>query len=127
MKIITAVACGILILLALPASAQDADDEAEHDPAGRVLCFQVEGLFARARHQAHQLRAAYDRICSEPTATSEECFRELRRERKSDLSRIYRYRAYGNSLQREYGDMCGGALNDTLAVIGETLQHVGAD
>ena len=118
-----ALSLSLLLALAVPVHAQE---EVEAEPAGRVLCFQVEGLFVRAREQAQDLRETYDRLCANPTAYAGDCFDELRRDRghRSDLHRLYKYRQYGNRLRRKYGEMCGGALNETLDVITETIGYI---
>lgn len=122
----TAVLGGSLLLSTLFAPVHAQAQAIEDESSSRLLCFQVEALLVRARQQARELRNAHDRICADPTATGEECLNALRRQEGGDLRRLHRYRYYGNQLRREYGDMCNSALNETLAVIVETLEHVGA-
>ena len=118
---------GTLLLLALPLLAQSQEsNEAEPETSGRVLCFQVEALFVRAQDQAAELKAAYDRTCSTPSATGDACREILRQQHGKELDRLRRYHRWGNALREDYGNMCGGALNETLKIIAEALGYVSA-
>ena len=119
---------GILLLLALPTMAQSqGTDGEEPELPGRVLCFQVEALFVRVRDQAGELKEDYDRMCTAPPAAGATCYEMLRQRHGKELDRLYRYRRWGNALRQEYGNMCGGALNDTLKIIVDTIDYVTAN
>ncbi|MCZ0942082.1 MAG: hypothetical protein OXJ53_03390 [Gammaproteobacteria bacterium] len=118
---------GGMLLLSLPLLVQSQEaDGTEPEPAGKVLCFQVEALFVRAQDQAGELKAAYDRICPTPSATGDACRDMLRQQHGKELDRLRRYRRWGNALREDYGSMCGGALNETLKIIVEALDYVSA-
>ena len=125
MKTLTAALGGIFLLSALPALAQSQSaNPPEPEPPGRVLCFQVEALFVRAQQQAEDLKSAYDRICRTPSESGATCSARLRQQHGKDLERLERYRRWGKPLYQEYGTMCGGALNETLRLIGEAIDYV---
>ncbi|MYD13869.1 MAG: hypothetical protein F4X00_09650 [Gemmatimonadetes bacterium] len=126
MRITIAALCGILLLTALPVLAQSHEAD-EPEPPGRVLCFQVEALLLRVQERAQELRDAYDAICATPSDTGATCRTRLRQQHRDDLDRLRRYRRWSNSLRREYGNMCGGALNETHTLIVETFDHVSAN
>ena len=118
---------GTLILWAIPVLAQSQANGTEPESPGTVLCFQVEAVFVRVQDQADELKDDYDRICATPPPTGETCFATLRQRHGEDLNRLYRYRRWGNALRQEYGNMCGGALNETMTTIVETLEYVSAN
>ena len=128
MRSLAAAMSGILLLLALPTMAQSqGTDGEEPELPGRVLCFQVEALFVRVRDQAERLEDDYHRICTAPPASGATCYEILRQSHGKELDRLYRYRRWGNALRQEYGNMCGGALNETLKIIVDALDYVTAN
>ena len=124
MKFSATAISAILLLSASPTLAQTQDSEPE--PSATMLCFQIEVVFVRALDQAEEVKEAYNRICSVPPGDAT-CYQTLRESHGDELNRLYRYRRWGNALRQEYGNMCGGALNDTLNSIVDTLDYVTAN